>query len=140
MKHLSTILGSSCILEEAEINIKQIKRAVSFYTEQISSSCWIDRCGESPAHCQGCQVVTLAGCSTKLSPSTWSPLPSLRANKDYSLFTPFSNAQGNLLFLHQSHIPLGNGSAHHLMHVNANKTPILTLNGLKTYKTANAVQ
>lgn len=113
--------------------MKQIKRAVSFYTEQISSSCWIDRCGESPACCQGCQVVTLAGCSTELSPSTWSPLPSLRA-KTTAFSLLFPNAWGNLLFLHQSHIPLGNGSSLPLMHVNANKAPILTLNGLKPRK------
>lgn len=60
--------------------------------------------------------------------------PSLRANKDYSLFTPFSKSTEKSVISSSVSHPPGNGSAHHLMHVNANKTPILTLNGLKPTK------
>lgn len=60
------------------------------------------------------------------------PLSPCKYTTAFSLLFP--NAQGNLLFLHQSRIPLGNGRAHHLMHVNANKTPILTSNGFKPIK------
>lgn len=62
--------------------------------------------------------------------------------KGYSLFTPCSKCTVKSVISSSVLHPLGNGRDCHLMHVNANKTPTLTLSGfkLKVQETATAVQ
>lgn len=119
-KHVTAVLGSLRILEKAKIYLKQIKRVICLYAEQISSSGWASRCNKSKAESFHVATTPLSACRKAATKTT-----------AFSLLVPCR--QWNLFFLPGSHNSLGSRSDCSLMCVNAKKKNphILTLSSLK---------